>query len=253
MTPTLNVGTWNIRGAAPDRLETVVAAAATLDADVLVLTESTRQHLALHDLFAGHGWDIHATLPPARYRGVAIAVRSGVTTERVEVADPCSPWAGVAALRVEGVTLIGLYGPGSDSVVDGRKIKEEWWRGLHRIADDHRQLPAIMIGDLNNGVRGVDEWSRTFHRSELFEQLADHGFDDGWRSRHGSAARAASWWSRTGHPFRLDHIHTTRSLAVLEADYVLRSGGHQLVSPPGEGRSGVSDHAALVATIGLLG
>lgn len=243
-----SIATWNVRYPGPARLERVADAAAGLGADVLVLTEYARNAAGLRPALRARGFGHWAdSTPSGRYVGVAIVSRRPITT--TDLIDPLWPWAGVVAVDVGGVRVIGAYAPGSASVVDGARIKQRWWEALHAVLDDVRQRPAVLIGDLNVGIRSLDETGRTFAGSDMFEALPEHGFTDAWRTSERSETREYSWWSNHGNGFRLDHIFVTAGVAVADCRYVHEAAGLPLVRMPGSSVAGVSDHAALKATI----
>ena len=153
--------------------------------------------------------------------------------------------------RLDGILIVGVYSPGSVSVVGDTKIKLAWWDGLLDRAAGWRDEPCVIIGDYNTGIPGLDENGRSFLAGDKFAALGDHGFRDAWRERHGPSARQSSWWSNRHNGFRLDHCFVTETVSVGTAEYAQRSGGHLLVADPDKPEEGdaLSDHAALLVDV----
>jgi exonuclease III len=128
---------------------------------------------------------------------------------------------------------------------------ERLTRGLDALGFVHQAvtptLPprrnAVLIGDFNTGKHRVDELGATFVLSECLDALERRGWVDAWRLRNGDT-RASSWFSSAGNGFRIDHAFVTRVLVtgLVDARY-----------SDAERAAGLSDHAALVVDLEIVG
>ena len=108
------------------------------------------------------------------------------------------------------------------------------------VARRWKRRPAILLGDSNSGLPGLDEEVPCFGPGEqsFFEALAAHGWRDAFRHfrRH---ARAYTWYSPNGgNGFRLDQGFVSPALLPSVSQVSHRWAGGR--------RGGLSDHAALL-------
>jgi len=129
----------------------------------------------------------------------------------------------------------GLKYPYFDAVVDFVKR----WRGG----------PALLVGDTNSGLIGVDEQAPAFNAREdgWVHALGSAGWTDAYRHRHGDIV-GYTWYSPNGgNGFRLDEAFINRALLprLLEIRHAwgVLDGG---VESP---RHVLSDHAAVLVTL----
>lgn len=202
---TVRIVTWNVRQGGGRRQAAIAAASAAFAADVIVLSEYQRDSKVpdLKSLLADHGYSEWAdSAPNGRYLGVAIAANKPL--DEAQALEVTPPWAGLAAARVDGLLVVGVYGPGSASHLgDNRPIKGQWWDALLEKVDAWKDDACVMVGDFNTGAHGRDEKGQTFVASDKFEALLTHGFRDAWREKHGVQAQQWSWWSNQGGGYRL--------------------------------------------------
>ena len=106
----MRIVTWNIRNPSAARVPQIAEAVSELRPDVVVLTEYTEQASELKTRLSDSDLTGWVTSKPTRpLLGVAIASREAITSR--PTSDPCPPWAGVLAVDVEGLHIVGLYGP----------------------------------------------------------------------------------------------------------------------------------------------
>lgn len=234
---------WNIRAGGGTRVPRLARRLAAWVPDVVALCEfrATPPSFELARILAGRGLAHQATtadparpasnrvLIASRWPLAPIALRGDRTLRGrwllAEVRAP-APFA-LAAVhvpnRVSGVKWTFL-----DAV---RARLGAWQRG-----------PALVIGDTNSGIPGLDEEVPCFNAREAgwMRALDALGWVDGFRHLHGEA-RAYTWYSPNGrNGFRLDQAFVNRQLVARLKDVRYAWGG------PGRAPRGPSDHAALV-------
>lgn len=129
--------------------------------------------------------------------------------------------------------------------VTGRKY--DFLDRITRIAEaTGPQELGIIVGDTNSGCRHLDEQSRAFNAREegWFWELSHYHWQDAYRYRRGKR-RVFSWYSPNGdNGFRLDQLFVSQAFLANLTDIDYRWGG-------GHRKSGVSDHAAIIADFDL--
>jgi len=118
--------------------------------------------------------------------------------------------------------------------------KQRFWAEVLKAAADRINDPFLFIGDLNTGLRSIDETGRTFLCASEFERMTALGWTDTWRRFHG-AEFEPTWISSKNNGFRLDHAFVSPALLdrLIACDYSHR-----------ERESKLSDHSMLVLEIG---
>jgi exonuclease III len=134
--------------------------------------------------------------------------------------------------------------------ISGAKRKELLWERTITYAVDHKDRPAIMVGDFNTGFR-IDAKGTTFKQSHYMTKLVNTGFVDTWRHLH-PHVREYTWYSKrknqtTGksedlNGFRLDYIVVSPALQHAIAAVAI------LHEPR---RASTSDHASVVANLDI--
>ena len=235
--------TWNLNnrvGKVPFRPE-AAKAAASLNADVLVLTElyPANREGEFRDCLSAAGWR-HQLIPAApaiRANRVLIASREPLSPLDLELPrfDAQFP-ANIQGARLpNGIALVGLRVPAYDWKTPG--LLEKAWDWILDTAASLADGPAVMVGDFN-----TSEHARRSAARARFEAL----LASGWQR---AAARGrGSYFSPKGSTSEIDHVLFTPSCAVTDARYVLEAGGFPLAGTP----TALSDHAALCCAVELV-
>ena len=239
---------WNIRTGGGRRVERIARALARWQPDVVTLSEFRgtlpsrtlaeilqRQGLEhqcasddAHDparnaLLVASRWPVHR-LPPEHPSATPEEPTRWLPT-RVEAPRPFL----LAAMHVPNRVTRRNY----PYLAAARQQAERW--SLHR---------AILIGDTNSGVPGIDEASPAFNQVEgdWMTSLHELGWRDAFR-HHAGRRRAYTWYSPNGdNGFRLDQAFLSPMIAR-----DLRCATHRWAG--GSRRAGVSDHAALLVDL----
>lgn len=232
----MRIVAWNINHRAREKTipDHLVAAIASLDPDVIVLTEyvdgSTRA--PFHASLAEHGF-CHLLMsgPRRRENQVLIAARTAFEPGPIfapEIAPSVPSNALHVRLPQEGLEILGIRVPDYSKAL---KTKRACWDWILQMASEVRDRPFVMIGDFNTDAN--------FPRSQCGEHFA-RLVDSGWQLA--SPPDGASFWSLSGHAVRIDHAFVSRHLVVESAAYVTRAGQYVFV---GKEPGALSDHAVL--------
>ncbi len=83
------------------------------------------------------------------------------------------------------------------------------------------QKPAIIVGDINTGINGLDQKGNSFWYQDELKSLFDSGIKDAFRIKNGDR-KEYSWFSHQGNGFRYDHSYVSEILAsiVRECHYL---------------------------------
>ena len=123
--------------------------------------------------------------------------------------------------------------------------KPAFWRFLvNDVEPVLRDVPAVVVGDLNTGLHYRDEPGATLVCAAEMAEFETRGWRDGWISRNPLARPPATWWSpQAKTPYRLDHaLVSPASPRLRHVDYPERlDNGTPFVGP-----GGLSDHLPLV-------
>jgi len=132
-----------------------------------------------------------------------------------------------------GVRIVGCYFPQSYA-------KAPFFHQCVQIASTNRDVPLVIIGDLNTGRNDLDIEGRgtRFHCADLFTALSeDAGLVDLWRARH---ADQQEWtWRSHINGFRIDHAFGNRP-------FVNRFPAFKCEIDHEPRLSGLTDHGAVV-------
>ena len=237
--PDIHLAAWNVnhrtgRKAIPP---TLLHAIATLDIDVLVLTEFVDgKH---HDLFK-------ESLKDIGYVGVAVSLKGAQQNQvliaaRTElVADDLLPLPGYSDAAATNwlhrrlpqldFEVVGLRSP-TYVTLAGR---EGYWNQVAHIVRLARERRVIFIGDL-----GTDPATDTRGCAAPLQRLFADGF---------ALARPEGDWSHRlpdGRTTRVDHAFTTPRLRIGGARYLYKAGRQRLVGAVNDAGDSLSDHALL--------
>lgn len=127
-------------------------------------------------------------------------------------------------------------------------LKGDFHAGVLDVAQHWRGGPAMLIGDTNTGLPGIDEETPVFGPRAVrwMHGLDEAGWTDAFRSLHGQR-REYTWYSPNGgNGFRLDEAFLHHSLMPR-----LRAARHEWGGVEGgdERRDVLSDHAALIVDL----
>jgi len=112
-----------------------------------------------------------------------------------------------------------------------------------------RAGPALLVGDTNSGLIGVDEQASAFNAREdgWVRALGAAGWTDAFRHRHGDL-EGYTWYSpNRGNGFRLDEAFVNRALLPRLLD--VRHAWGILDGATEVPRHVLSDHAAVLVTL----
>ncbi len=227
---------WNICHGGGNRRDAICHALAVHDPDVIVLSEvhcdSVRD---ISSSLSMEPWKFYAST--AREQNVnSLCVLSRTP---IEVRD-CCPVPGESSTRWLDVDLPAYgFGVGALHIPLDAGSKQRFWTEVVKAATLRIGDPFLFIGDLNTGLRGIDETGRTFVCAPQFKQMTEIGWADTWRHFHGMAFEP-TWISSRNNPFRLDHGFASPALMerLSACDY-----SHC------ERESKISDHSMLVLEI----
>lgn len=239
MPDTLHLAAWNLNHRTGKKAipPAVIHALATLDIDVLVLTE----------FFDGpHAEHFKAALKDIGFEHVAVSVKAPrqnqvLLAARTELADDgLLPLPGhteaattnwlhrrIPQLKLE---IVGFRAPLYLDADD----RLGYWNQVESIARTARNRRVVFLGDFN-----LDPSTDTRPCAEVFPRLTGDGF---------TLARPKGDWScHSGNGYggtRIDHALATPGLVFTDARYLYKAGRH-LLAGPANGSAPLSDHALL--------
>jgi endonuclease/exonuclease/phosphatase family metal-dependent hydrolase len=240
MSRTIHLAAWNVnhRTGRKSIPPAVLHAIATLDVDVLVLTEfvDSPQHTIFKNSLKDIGFDsVAVSLKGVRQNQVLIAARSDMADDGLLPVPGYSEAASTNWLHRRlpglGIEVVGLRAPVYLTAAD----RSGYWSQVEQIARMGKDRRVIFIGDFN-----TDPHTDTRPCARSLQRLTAEGF--------GLPQPLGEWsyHSGNGQPgARVDHVMTSPALAVQEARYVYKAGRHVLAAPASGRAAGLSDHAAL--------
>jgi exonuclease III len=258
---------WNVAGRV-ERMPEQLGALAEREWDVVCLQEVTPTTLplwrhALRELGLTHvsssmdDWLPGEPAPDDRRLGVIVAARERL--DRVPAADV--PWPErLLSVRIDAAPHFVVHNLHSPTSQKPDRVKLRTHRGLAAQLGRRRELPQIVVGDLNTPRRERPDgttWSFArdsrgnlrIERGEAWEQaelavlrgLEEHGFRDVFRAIHGYGRKEVSWtYPRRRGGYRLDHVIASPEFELLACDYL---------HAPRE--RGLSDHSPVWAELRL--
>ena len=228
MSESFRLWAWNIRQGGGSRANQIASVCAAQRADVVVLSEFRNNDagdlIRTKLLLAGYRCQV-VTDADARINSVLIASKEAGSSQLFHDLSYDYPY-GVARLDLEACSVYGLYLP--------HKKKH---RLFDLLEDDvkRRDRPAILAGDWNTGINGVDQKGNSFWYSDRLEDFERIGLRDCYRAVHPDA-RDYSWWSPGGNGYRYDHIWASETLVAQVEDCGF---DHE------QRESGLSDHSPM--------
>ena len=237
--------TWSINLLPKDKMEgtldKLLLWATTYGRYIIVLTEYVPGKL--HDKFTadlnalGFTWIISHPSPTIRRQNqVLIASRMPLVEGDIQapLISPAFP-SNVLHVRVpeHGFEVLGLRVP----MPLNPEIRSKYWNWLIEAAQQLRDRPGIIIGDLNNdtGAKGPNGGVR-------FNQLKEGGW-------YRAPASGKSYWSKDGMvESRLDHALFSPHFVIGKTEYITESGRYLFANtqPKKFNPKALSDHAILL-------
>ena len=228
---------WNLRQGGAGQAGQILGRLAAWDADTVVLSEVRRSSipLILDPLRAAYPYRVAPEVAGAT-NGVFLLSRHPIGDP--ERACPArEPWRWVEWHDPRlGITFLGVHVPGSKPP---STVMQDFWSHVLEWAGSHPER-AVILGDLNSGLRRVDETGATFSCHWQMMALGElPGWRDAWRHAHGDASEY-TWYSYVDNGFRIDHMFATddvvERITRCEYDHAVRSAR-------------VSDHSALLVEV----
>lgn len=240
--------TLNVSGPSAARADRLLEFLPSLEADVLVLTE-TRQNRGTGQLlgfYQDSGYSVAAAeAMDTSERGVAVIQREGrpvslvreVTTEaqhRLVASEMC---AGPA------ITVVGAYVPSRDASPAKIARKQRFLRQMTALSGRWAHERLVFLGDFNIVSRQHVPRFTTFRswEYEALEALEHHGLVDAHALLHPDE-QVHSWIGRKGAGYRYDYAFVSAGLVPCLVDCEYLHEPREL---------GLSDHAAVVLTLNL--
>lgn len=218
----------------------------SLSPDVMVLTEYVPGKL--HEKFTadlrsrGFVWTLSPASPAIRRQNqVLIASRTPITPGEIQapLISPAFP-SNVLHVCIPGMgfEVLGLRVP----MPLNPEIRNKYWNWIYETAQQLRDCPAIILGDLNNdtGAKGPEGGVR-------FNQLKAGGW-------YRAPASGKSYWSKDGSvESRLDHALFSPHFEVSRAEYISEHGPFLFANtkPANYNPKAMSDHAILLVEFDL--
>lgn len=233
----MRILSWNIRHGAPGpRAAAILEAIARHDPDVAILAEYRTEEIRIVHELQERGWSwTYAANAPTRTNSVFVASKA-----QLRILPPVhAPAAGHRWVEFEPLDrklrVLGLHIPG----INDRWGKRAFWAATLKYAAENARCPAMIIGDLNTGLR-TDAEGTPFTLSESFLQLLELGWVDVWRDCQPGRETEYSWYSTAGNGFRVDHALASPVLRPLIRD-ARYSHAERLAS--------ASDHSLLIVEV----
>lgn len=238
------IATWNLNnrvGNTTFRPEAANAAIA-LNADVLVLNEYYPQHneAEFSRVLYDAGW-LHQQMSSdtgVKANRVLIASRHPLIPLEIPLPDFDLHYpANVLCVGMPsiGISIMGVRVPWYDK--QDAELAVKAWDWLEKTASTLVDQPAIILGDLNVGLKSYGPRGGNHFRRIL---------QSGWH--RAVPKETASFFSSHGQQSEIDHILGTGKCQFQNTHYVTEFGGYVFAG----GKQAISDHAALLAEVAHL-
>jgi exodeoxyribonuclease-3 len=240
--------TLNVGGPSAARANRLLEFLPSLEADVLVLTE-TRPNPGTARLL-GHyrdsGYAVAAAQSmDASERGVAVIHRAGrpVPLARELTAEVRHRLVASEVPAGQAITVVGAYIPSRDTSPAKIARKQRFLAQMTALARHWTGKRLVLLGDLNIVSRRHVPRFTTFRSWEYdaLEAPGRHGLVDAYALLY-PGVQAHSWIGRKGAGYRYDYAFVSAGLAPYLADCEYIHGPREL---------GLSDHPAVVLTLDL--
>lgn len=255
--PPIRLVAWNIRAGGGRRVDGILDQLARWQADIVALSEfrGSPPSARLADCLAEAGLEHQlTTADPALPNVNRLLVASRWPLRRIRPRHPTARvlWLAAGAerwllTRVEAerpFALSAMHVPNRSS-----GLKYPYFDAVLDLATRWRYGPALLVGDTNSGLIGVDEQSPAFNAREdgWVRALGAAGWTDAYRHRHGDL-EGYTWYSpNRGNGFRLDEAFINRTLLPRLLD--IRHAWGVVDGAVEAPRHVLSDHAAVLVTL----
>jgi exodeoxyribonuclease-3 len=232
---TIRIISLNIRHGGGKRMAGLVDWLATKNASAVVLPE-WRNNLSGQFITRRFREGGFATVTAAHESSNLNSILLAATgLKSSQMVTPLNSVAGSLMLSeiIQGINLLRCYFP-------QREAKAPFFRQCIQVAQTRRDVPFLLVGDLNTGRNDLDiEGSGArFHCADLFEALnVEAGLIDLWRAQHGD--RREWTWRSSLNGFRIDHVFANET-------FISRFPAFQCEIDHEPRLSGLTDHSAVV-------
>lgn len=223
---------WNIRQGGGSRLSAMLKALERLSPEVIAFSEyrNNKSGLLLRTSLLRLGY---------RYQ-VASHAQKDVNSAFLASKYPCSSAIFPNCDKTYDHNIVCGQLPAFDiySVYFPHKKKHRLFEFL--IDEELKtERPAIIVGDYNTGINGVDQVGSSFWYEEQLIQLEKTGYIDAFRAINGNK-KEYSWYSHQKNGYRYDHTYISVDLKPFIADCQYL---HQWRE------DGLSDHSPMLLTL----
>jgi exonuclease III len=234
---------WNIRGGGRSG---VVDAVSALEPDIAVLVDCKARHVeGIVEKGAAAGYTHHLA-SCTDYTGILMLSAHPLTYGEIDQAPIRHRWLHAVSDHW-GLEIAAIYGP-LPKTIRVEPTMREFWNWLVQACDLMVDRKAVLCGDFNTGISGVDgPADYSFSCASQFRELGVHGWRDAYRELH-PGGDLHSWWYK-GRGFRIDHCMLSRGLrAPNSIVYTEEIAGVRRGPSPSDAAkvAAISDHAALV-------
>ena len=237
----MRVATWNLNnrvGNVAFRPEAANASIA-LNADILVFNEyyPKQYAAAFTSALADAGWTYQETSKDSGEKANRVLIASRLPLQPFEIYLPDFDRqfsANILGVSVpsSGLSIIGVRVPWYDKQDAG--LVFDAWEWLESTAAGLKDQPAIILGDLNVGLK-----SNRSRGGEHFRRI----LTSGWH--RAIPKETSSYYGASGRQSEIDHILGTAVCEFSNARYVTELAGYQFAGTT----SAISDHTALLTDV----
>lgn len=246
--PDMRLATLNISGPSVGRAQRLLDFLPSLDADVLVLTE-TRANAGtrlLLDSYRERGWSvIAAPSMHASERGVAVVQRVGdeVQVGRAVTAEARHRIVATSVAAADPIRIVGAYVPSRDASPAKIMRKQQFLAQMTGLTGRWADQRMVFLGDLNIVSRQHVPRFSAFRgwEYEALETLEQQGLVDAHAVLY-PGMQVHSWIGRKGAGYRYDYAFVSAGLVASLVDCAYMHEPREL---------GLSDHAAVVLTLNV--
>lgn len=200
----IRILSWNIQQGGGSRLAGILSAIQAMDAQVVVLSEyrNNQSGIQLRYRALSMGYRYQMVTPAQTNENSVILLSKFPADFRLHPKSDPKYGHSIVEGRFDAFSVLGMYLP--------HKKKHQLMDYLidYLTPDD---TPAILCGDMNIGINGVDQKGNSFWYEAELIKLHEMGYPDAFRHIHGDA-REYSWYSHQGNGYRYDHTLVDKDL-----------------------------------------